>query len=1014
MSKKIKGAKLIFEVTDDGSLKLLEGKLKGAKKATDNLSRSEATLNRNFKGASQQSSNTTKNFSKMAQGITGGLVPAYATLAANVFAIGAAFRFLQDAANYRILIEGQREYATVTGTSLKLLTSRLQEATGGQLAFAEAAQSVAIARAAGVTSDQLTRIGIVAKNASIALGRDLTDSLNRLVRGVTKAEPELLDELGIILRLEIAAQKYGAQIGKAAKDLNIFEKSQAVVNEVLEQGESKFGEFNTGLNEFTKLAKTFDDLINKIKGGLTGIAEFIAGGLAKNIVALSGAFALLGTGIARAIFPSAPTPNLQEAAGAAQGRITGLLNAEGQQKFGNLASDKAQQAQFVRSMQARQTKFSDAHRNMRLEALKSLNIMKAYNTQLEMQSAGVFKSIALKFKAEFQIMQAEAGKFFGFMRFAGLQLSRLVGFIGYAGLVLSIVGVMSQLLDKFKDPSILEFERNSAKIADNFREQNKELGRLNSNLKHTATLLSKVNQLANFYANFSFAGAEGAFGGMAQTKQGGSNLLPKTVLGEDQRTILNETIKSLELQQSRVKEGSRFYNDINKRIEIFNNALRESSSTTGISAKGITAVQEALADLAKDGTLATQELGDYTTTTQILTNATQEFGKALAKMKAPSTGLSVITRSIKDYGETLSGLAKLDLQSFKDMDESFEQVIDTATGQNLAQFIGQKKFDEIMAGRVQTGFEGGSYDPFFGQMGGTPTFDAAADQRVMGQLGAAALERAKQLRDVEMKMITNKRDHQTSVNNLLIGESKLRAGQIKKEQKIVGLGIEKMNIETLIAEKKKLGMEETDAEAVKLQADLDFLDSKIRIAEKEANLLAQVEMTFRDSFESGMQTAIQGLIEGTTNLKDAFLNMTKSILSAMAQVLAQQAAIAIMGSIPFFPGGGLGGRAGGIMKAPGYRSYRDGDIARGPESGYTATLHGTEAVVPLPNGRSIPVEMSGATGTNNISVNVNMTTGETSSEGSGEEAYTLGRAISTAVQTEIEKQQRPGGSLSPY
>lgn len=1008
MAKKVKGAKLVFEVTDDGSLKLLEGKLKGAKKATDNLNRSEQTLNRNFKGASQQSSNTTKNFSKMAQGITGGLVPAYATLAANVFAIGAAFRFLQDAANYRILIEGQREYATVTGTSLKLLTSRLQDATGGQLAFAEAAQSVAIAKAAGVTSDQLSRIGVVAKNASIALGRDLTDSLNRLVRGVTKAEPELLDELGIILRLEIAAQKYGAQIGKAAKDLNIFEKSQAVVNEVLEQGESKFGEFNTGLNEFTKLAKTFDDLINKIKGGLTGIAEFIAGGLAKNIYALTGAFALLGTGIIRAVAPAAPTPDLQAAAGAAQGRITDILNTEGKSKFSNLASDKAQQSQFARSMNAQTTKFSEAHRNMRLEALKSLNIMKAYNTQLEMQSAGVFRSIGLKFKAEFQIMQAEAGKFFGFMRFAGLQLSRLVGFIGYAGLIISIVGVMSQLLDKFKDPAILEFERTSAKIANNFKEQNKELGVLNKNLKHTQTLLSKINQLANFYANFSFAGGADAFGGMEQTKQSGSNLVPKRILGDSQRTILSETIASLELQQSRLKSGSKFFDDITKRIEVFNGAIRESGSLSGISAKTITEVQEALKELGTDGTLATQELGEYTTTTQILTNATQEFGKALAKMKAPSTGLSVITRSIKDYGDALSGLAKLDLQAFKDMDESFEQVVDTATGQNLAQFIGQKKFDEIMAGREGTTvYHAQTRQP-------VQIFDAEADQRVLGQLGEAALQRAKQLRDVEMRMITNKREHQTSVNNLLIGESKLRAGQIKKEQKINELGVEKFNIETLIAEKKKLGMEETDAEAVKLQADLDFLDSKIRIAEKEANLLAQVEMQFRDSFESGMQTAIQGLIEGTTNLKDAFLNMTKSILSAMAQVLAQQAAIAIMGSIPFFPGGGLGSREGGILKSPGYRSFGTGGVSDGPDSGYPAMLHGTEAVVPLPNGRSIPVEMKGGMGGNNVSVNVNMTTGETSSEGAGEEAYALGRAISTAVSQELSKQQRPGGLLSPY
>ena len=36
--------------------------------------------------------------------------------------------------------------------------------------------------------------------------------------------------------------------------------------------------------------------------------------------------------------------------------------------------------------------------------------------------------------------------------------------------------------------------------------------------------------------------------------------------------------------------------------------------------------------------------------------------------------------------------------------------------------------------------------------------------------------------------------------------------------------------------------------------------------------------------------------------------------------------------------------------------FRQGGIASGPKSGYTALLHGTEAVVPLPDGKNIPVE----------------------------------------------------------
>jgi muramidase (phage lysozyme) len=39
------------------------------------------------------------------------------------------------------------------------------------------------------------------------------------------------------------------------------------------------------------------------------------------------------------------------------------------------------------------------------------------------------------------------------------------------------------------------------------------------------------------------------------------------------------------------------------------------------------------------------------------------------------------------------------------------------------------------------------------------------------------------------------------------------------------------------------------------------------------------------------------------------------------------------------------------------QGYRFGGVAEGPDSGYVVELHGTEAVVPLPNGRSIPVDM---------------------------------------------------------
>ena len=81
------------KIDDQGNLSVLGKKAKAAGEGLENTAKGARTADRNLKGAARTSSNTTKNFSKMAQGITGGLVPAYATLAANIFAISAAFRF---------------------------------------------------------------------------------------------------------------------------------------------------------------------------------------------------------------------------------------------------------------------------------------------------------------------------------------------------------------------------------------------------------------------------------------------------------------------------------------------------------------------------------------------------------------------------------------------------------------------------------------------------------------------------------------------------------------------------------------------------------------------------------------------------------------------------------------------------------------------------------------------------------------------------------------------------------
>ena len=67
-----------------------------------------------------------------------------------------------------------------------------------------------------------------------------------------------------------------------------------------------------------------------------------------------------------------------------------------------------------------------------------------------------------------------------------------------------------------------------------------------------------------------------------------------------------------------------------------------------------------------------------------------------------------------------------------------------------------------------------------------------------------------------------------------------------------------------------------------------------------------------------------------------------------------------MAAVPGAMGGAAAGGAVGEMLSGLFnlkKGFAGGGIAKGPESGYFEKLHGTEAVIPLPNGKSVPLDL---------------------------------------------------------
>ena len=311
---------ITIKLTIDGSGQLKKATTDTEKlaKATDkntsaqkrNKKQSEEVI-KGQKGIHQSNLSSAKGFSKMNQMLEGGggssgLVAAYATLAANVFAATAAFNAFRQAAAFQQLGEGFTFMANQAGRTMDLVVERLKEVTGNALSTEQALQGASLAISAGFNTEDLDKLAKVARGASLALGRNLADAFDRLTRGAIKLEPEILDELGIIVRLDDATEAYAASIGKTANELTQFQRQQAFVNAINEQGIEKYGELADAVdvNPYDQLAAAFGDLtktgLNVLNVFLTPLVKLFAGSSA----ALTGGIILFGSTILTTMIPA--------------------------------------------------------------------------------------------------------------------------------------------------------------------------------------------------------------------------------------------------------------------------------------------------------------------------------------------------------------------------------------------------------------------------------------------------------------------------------------------------------------------------------------------------------------------------------------------------------------------------------------------------------------------------------------------------------------------------------------
>ena len=306
MADNIQSLKVILEMQAKGIQGLNKGinklnkNLQSTEQSTGRLNKGMDRFQRRDKGVAQAGMNTTKSFSKMQQtmdggGGSGGLVRAYALLAANVFAVTAAFGVLQRAAAVDKLTESMEILSTRGGQDIENLSQKLKEASGNAIALDAAFRQVSLASSAGLSTEEIEGLTTVAKGAAISLGRDLPDALDRIFRGAIKLEPEILDEIGLFVRVDEAAKKYAQQLGRTVTSLSQADKRQAFLNEILDQGITKFEEYAEAVepDAFTQLAAALADISITMTKFVTGALGPFVKFMAETPIVLGAVFAAI-------------------------------------------------------------------------------------------------------------------------------------------------------------------------------------------------------------------------------------------------------------------------------------------------------------------------------------------------------------------------------------------------------------------------------------------------------------------------------------------------------------------------------------------------------------------------------------------------------------------------------------------------------------------------------------------------------------------------------------------------
>jgi tape measure domain-containing protein len=195
-----------------------------------------------------------------------------------------------------------------------------------------------------------------------------------------------------------------------------------------------------------------------------------------------------------------------------------------------------------------------------------------------------------------------------------------------------------------------------------------------------------------------------------------------------------------------------------------------------------------------------------------------------------------------------------------------------------------------------------------------------------------------------------------------------------------------------------------------------IMDGSMTAQQAFASLFQNVANYFTDMVAQMIAEWLKAqLIKGFMNILGLVIPGFGAAGAAAGSGFDMGAGINATGLSTFNPANGFKFANDGIAQG-GFRAFASGGIVTGPTLGLVGEGRYNEAVIPLPDGKSVPVDLGGAgiggnQITSNIVVNVS-SDGQSQSQQSGNDGAKFGKVLEATVKQVIINELRPGGTLS--